>query len=190
MSKTNDVIKFNKLFTTYYQQFIFFALGYVRDEAKAEDLVSDAFTTYWECMDKLSIDTNAPGYILTIVKNKCLNYLQHEKVKLKASKEITDHAQWILETNINTLEACDPNKLFSQEIEQIIERTIEKLPYKTAQVFHMSRFEYLSHREIAEKLNLSTKSIEYHITKALSELRINLKDFLIVFLMLFSFIGE
>lgn len=163
-------------------------MGYVKEEEKAQDFVSDAFATYWEKREALDEETNAPGYILTIVRNKCLNYLQHRKVRLKAMEELTDHAQWILNTHINTLEACNPEQIFSQEILQIIEKTIEKLPPKTAQVFYMSRFDHLPHREIAEKLGLSTKSIEYHISKALSELRINLKDFLITILILFSFI--
>ena len=188
MIHPTDILNFNKLYNDYYQQFVHFAMGYVRDEAKAQDFVSDAFAAYWECKNTLLTDTNAPGYILTIVRNKCLNYLQHKKVKLKAIEELTDHAQWVLNTKINTLEACNPEKIFSQEIEQIIENTLEKLPQKTAQIFQMSRYELLTHREIAQQLKLSTKSVEYHISKALSELRINLKDFLISILLIFSFI--
>ena len=188
MTNTTDILNFNKLHNDYYQQFVHFAMGYVRDEAKAQDFVSDAFAAYWECKDTLLTDTYAPGYILTIVRNKCLNYLQHKKIKLRAIEELTDHAQWVLNTKINTLEACNPDKIFSQEILQIIENTINKQPQRTAQIFRMSRFEYLSHREIAEKLKLSAKSVEYHITKVLTELRIQLKDFIITILILFSFI--
>ena len=177
---------FNKLYNTCYQDFVRFALGYMKDESKAQDFVSDAFIAYWERKKGLSDDNNAPGYILTIVKNKCLNYLQHKKVKLNAIKELTDHAQWVLNTNINTLAACNPDNIFSQEIQQIIDNTINKQPQRTAQIFIMSRYENLSHREIAEKLKLSTKSIEYHITKVLSELRIQLKDFLIALFALFT----
>lgn len=188
MHKSSDIHNFNKLYNDYYRQFVHFALGYVKDETRAQDFVSDAFATYWECKDSLATDTNAPGYILTIVKNKCLNYLQHKKVKLKAIEELTEHAQWVLNTNINTLEACDPEYIFSQEIRQIIEKTLNKQPQRTAQIFRMSRFEHLSHQEIAKKLELTTKSIEYHISKVLSELRIQLKDFIITILILFSFI--
>lgn len=187
MNNPQDIFKFNQLFNTYYQQFIRFAMGYVKDELKAQDIVSDAFASYWETKGSLSDETNEPGYILTSVKNKCLNYLQHKKVKLKAAQEITDHAQWILDTQINTLEACNPSKIFSQEIQKIIQETIDKLPQKTQIIFNLSRFEHTSHRNIALQLNLSTKSIEYHISKALDELRRNLKDFLTV-LILFLFL--
>ena len=188
MHNSPDIVNFNKLFNDYYEQFVYFAMGYVKEEEKAQDFVSDAFAAYWEVLDTLPPETNAPGYILTIVKNKCLNYLQHKKVKLKADQEINEQAQWALSIRINTLEACNPDKIFSQEILQIIENTLQRLPERTSKIFKMSRFDNLSHKEIAEKLNLSTKSIEYHISKTLGELRIHLKDFLTVILVLFSLI--
>lgn len=187
MQISNDIAIFNKLFNDYYQQFVCFATGYVKDEAKAQDFVSDAFLIYWEKRETLPEETNAPGYILTSVKNRCLNYLQHKKIKHRTAQEITNHAQWLLDTKINTLEACNPNKIFSEEINQIITTTINKLPERTAQIFKMSRFEHLSHLEIAKTLNLSTKSIEYHISKTLNELRINLKDFLTVLVFIFFY---
>ena len=180
MSRPKDIAIFNKLFNDYYRQFVSFAMGYIKDEAKAQDFVSDAFASYWEKKESLAEDTNAPGYILTIVRNNCLNYLQHKKIKQRAAQELTDHAQWVIDTQINTLEACDPDKIFSKEIEQIIENTIKKLPERTAQIFRMSRFEHLSHRDIANQLGLTTKSVEYHITKTLNDLRHNLKDFLTI----------
>ena len=187
LKSPSNTVKFNQLFNDHYQQFVSFAIGYLRDEAKSQDFVSEAFSIYWEKRDALSEDTNVPGYILAIVKNKCLNYLHHKKIKLRVAQEILDHAQWILNTSINTLEACDPDAIFSDEIQQIIDKTINRLPNKTKQIFKLSRFDNLSHREIAEQLNLSSKSIEYHITKALNELRITLKDFLTILLPLFLF---
>ena len=185
MKTPSNIVNFNQLFNDHYQQFVFFAMGYVRDEAKAQDLVSDAFSIFWENEETLPEETNAAGYILTVVKNKCINYLQHKKIKLRAAQEISNHAQWVLNTSINTLESCDPEKIFSQEIRLIIDNTISKLPSRTKQIFELSRFENLSHRKIAQQLNLSEKSIEFHITKALNELRITLKDFLTILLPLF-----
>ncbi len=184
MSSSKNIAIFNKLFNDYYRQFVCFAIGYVKDEAKAQDFVSDAFASYWEKKETLSEDTNAPAYILTIVRNNCLNYLKHNKIKQRATQKLTDHAQWVLNTKIYTLEACKPDNIFSDEINQIIENTINNLPKRTAQIFRMSRFENLSHREIAKQLSLSTKSVEYHITKTLTDLRLNLKDFLTVVVLL------
>jgi RNA polymerase sigma-70 factor (ECF subfamily) len=89
--------------------------------------------------------------------------------------------------SINTLQACDPEFLFSEEMERIIAETLQSLPKKTRQIFVLNRFEGLSYHEIAEKMNLSGKTIEYHISRALRELRISLKYLYIVtpFLVLF-----
>ena len=186
MPKTPDITSFNNLFNNHYQQFVAFANGYVRDMGQAEDFVSDAFETYWNTRSTLTNNANIPGYILTIIKNKCLNYLQHKKVKIRVEQEISENALWLVSTQISSLEACDPNQLISNEMVQIIESTIDQLPNKTAQIFKLSRFEELPYLEIAQKLELSTKAIEYHISKALSELRKNLKEF--IMLALISFI--
>ena len=185
MHTSKNIAAFNKLFNEHYQKFVYFAMGYVKDEAKSQDFVADAFCTFWEKKDELPNDINAPGYILTIVRNNCLNYLQHEKVKLRAAKELSDHAQWVMDTKINSLEACKPDKIFSEEIKQIANNTINNLPKRTAKIFRMSRFEQLSHREIAKQLGVSTKTVEYHITQSLKELRINLKDFLTLLVLFF-----
>ena len=83
---------------------------------------------------------------------------------------------------ITTLEACDPEELFSSEAQRLIDETLESLPEKTRTIFIMSRYENKTHKEIAEHLGLSTKSIEFHISKALGVLRKRLKDYLPFFL--------
>ncbi len=87
MPNSANILNFNKLFNNHYQQFIYFGLGYVKDVTKAQDFVSDAFATYWECNGSLASETNALGYILTIVKKECLNHLQHKKGKFKFTSE-------------------------------------------------------------------------------------------------------
>lgn len=185
MNSVKQIATFNQLFNNHYESFVLFATGYTKDKAKAQDLVSDAFIKYWEMKEVVLKESNMAGYIFTIVKNNCINHLQHEKIKLRVHQELTDHAQWLLDTEISTLEACNPDKIFSEEIRQIIESTIDKLPPRTAQIFRMSRFEHLSHLEISKQIGLTTKSVEYHITKVLNELRVNLKDFLITLILLF-----
>ena len=80
--------------------------------------------------------------------------------------------------SINTLEACDPDFIFSDEIKQIVNSALDKLPKKTRQIFILNRYQGLTYKEIAEKMNLSVKTIEFHISKALCRLRFSLKDFL------------
>lgn len=176
----SNIHTFNRLFNEYYHRFVRFAGGYVKERALAEDFVSEAFAAYWENRSTLQPDTKPQAYILTIVKNKCLNHLQRQQVRQRAEKEIGEHSEWLLSTQINTLQACDPIYLFSDEIQQIIGNTLAKLPPKTREIFELSRNEGLSYAEIARQMNLSHKAVEFHISKVLKLLRISLKDFLCV----------
>jgi RNA polymerase sigma-70 factor (ECF subfamily) len=187
MNSFTDIQSFNQLFNEYYERFIRFAHGYVKERETAEDFVSEAFTQFWENRENLQSDTKPQAYILTIIKNKCLNHLQHTQVRQHAEKILSEHESWRLSLSINTLQACDPEFLFSEEMERIIAETLQSLPKKTRQIFVLNRFEGLSYHEIAEKMNLSGKTIEYHISRALRELRISLKDFYFLTPFLFLF---
>lgn len=187
MSYSTDIQNFNVLFNNYHKQFIRFALSYIKEQQVAEDFVLEAFTSYWEKRHELSPDSKPPAYILTIIKNKCLNQLQKQKVQMRIKEDLRDHSEWVLNTRINTLEACDPDFLFSDEIRQIIENTLKKLPQKTRHIFSLSRNQGFTYKEIADKTNLSQKSIEFHISKALYQLRISLKDFIATLFFIFLF---
>ncbi len=178
MDSFSDIQHFNKLFNEYHERFIRFAFGYVKERQTAEDFVSEAFMTNWENRSHLAPGSKPPAYILTIIKNKSLNHLQHLQTRHRVTEELKSHSDWVLQTKISTLEACDPDFLFSKEIQSIIDATLQKLPHKTRQVFTLSRDQGLTHKEIARKINLSQKSVEFHMSKALSQLRVSLKDFL------------
>jgi RNA polymerase sigma-70 factor (ECF subfamily) len=185
MNSFTDIQSFNQLFNEYYERFIRFAQGYVKERETAEDFVSEAFSLFWEYRENLLSDTKPQAYILTIVKNKCLNHLQHLQVKQRTENILYEHESWRLSLSINTLQACDPEFLFSEEIRRIMKETLQSLPGKTRQIFLLSRYEGLSYKEIADKMNLSTKSVEFHISKALNQLRFSLKDFICLLPFLF-----
>lgn len=187
MSTPGDIQNFNALFNEYYRRFIHFAVGYLKDEQVAEDFVSEAFTVYWENKDDLLPGTNPPAYILTIIKNKCLNHIKHLQVQQRVTDELRDHSEWVLQTKISTLEACDPDFIFSKELQVIIDNTLEKLPEKTKQIFSLSRDKGLTYKEIAAKTDLSQKAVEFHISKALQHLRVSLKDFIALSAFIFLF---
>lgn len=181
MDNLADLKIFNHLFITYQSRFVHFAYTYVRDWAVAEDVITEAFMYYWENRATLPGDANLPAYILTTVKHKCLNYLQHQEVQQAAAGQLRQHAEWALQTRITTLEDCDPNELFSQEVRQIVERTLAALPPRSRRIFRMSRYENKSHKEIASLLGMTPKGVEFHISKVLRELRSQLKDYFPLF---------
>lgn len=172
-----DIQNFNKLFNEYYRRFIHFATDYLKDEQVAEDFVSEAFTVYWEKRAELHPETNPPAYILTVIKNKCLNHIKHKQIQQRVIEELKEHTEWVLQTKISTLEACNPDFIFSKELQNIINSTLEKLPYKTRLVFSLSRDKGLTYSEVANETNLSIKSVEFHISKALKQLRVSLRHF-------------
>lgn len=178
---------FNQLYTDYNLRFVRFANSYVRNITVAEDIVTEAFVAYWENRNNLSENSNIPAYVLTIIRNKCLNYLQQQKIHNEILDNIQAHSNWVLDMQISTLEACNPEALFSSEVQKIIDDTLASLPEKTLEVFIMSRYKNMSHKEIAEALQITTKGVEFHITKALAQLRKNLKDYTFIFLILFLY---
>lgn len=178
MDTTTELRDFNQLFIDYQSRFIRFANTYIRDTAIAEDFTIEALMYYWENRHKLEPETNVPAYILTVIKHKCLNYLQHLQIVQDVSENIVSHARWELSTRIATLQVCEPYELFTAEMEAIVTQTLESLSSQTRQIFIMSRYQNKSHKEIAEILNISTKGVEFHVSKAIKALRISLKDYM------------
>ena len=129
-----DLKAFNRLFGEYQQRFIRFAGTYVSDAATAEDIVMESFMAAWEKRDMLSASA-FPPYALTIVKNKCLNHLRSQGVRLRAAEDIHSHGARMLRTRISTLEACNPEELFSEEARRLVNETLDRLPEKTRAIF-------------------------------------------------------
>ena len=122
-----DLVSFNKLFTEYHERFVRFAYTYVDNYMEAEDIVMEAMTYYWENRTRL-FGVNPPAYIFTTIKNKCLNYLRDRQYYQTVSEQLQEHAAWKLAIQISTLEACNPEELFSKEMKQLVEhaRSVEK----------------------------------------------------------------
>ena len=175
---------FATLFERYKEPFTSFANSYIREKAAAEDIYAEAMMQYWEKRDELQAGTNIPAYILTAVKNKALNHLRHLDVKTEVEEHLFTHKTRELNFRISSLESCDPTELFSNEMQQIIQRTLNTLPEQTRLVFFKSRYENKSNREIAEEMGISLKTVEFHITKSLKIFREKLKDYLPLLLVL------
>ena len=180
------VNSFNEIYTSYYKKSFFFAKSYVHDDLAAEDIASESLIKLWEKLKTEKIDYIEP-LLLTILKNKALDYLKHEEVKRTAFESMVDWHQQELSIRISTLESCDPNEIFSDEVESIIRETLKLLPEQTRRIFLVSRFENKSNKEIAEQMGISIKGVEYHISKALKALRITLKDYLPLFYFFFYY---
>ncbi|MDR1335860.1 MAG: RNA polymerase sigma-70 factor [Tannerella sp.] len=183
----SDIQRFNRLYRDYRSRFVRFAQTYVEDFDTAEDIVMDSMMYYWENRRALRHGDNLPAYVLAVVKSKCMNWLQRERTREDVESHLRQRADWELELRIATLEACNPEKLFSDEVKRIIDKTVASLPSQSREIFIRSKYGNQTNREIAGVLKLSVKSVEYHMTKALKRLRAALKDYLL-FLILYFFV--
>lgn len=172
-----------KSFTLFFQEnqerFISFAYSYLRNREEAEDVVMESLASLWENRDKWQEGSNIKALLLTIIKNKALNHLAHLQVRMRVEADINDFKQQELDLRISSLQACDPHKIFDSEIQRIVNKVLLDLPTQSRNVFMLSRYKNTPNKKIAEQLGISTKSVEFHITKALKILRVELKDYLI-----------
>jgi RNA polymerase sigma-70 factor (ECF subfamily) len=182
----NDIDIFNDAFENYKTRYIRFATSYVKNKIDAEDIVMESFMSFWEKRNEIKTITNIYAYILSIVKNKALNYLEHQQIVNQTNENIKTHKARELNFRIATLRECNPEDLFSEELQAIINKTLQSLSEQKLKVFTLSRIENKSNKEIAEILGISVKTVEYHMTETLKILKENLKDYLTVFLMFIS----
>ena len=84
MSDKSEIQEFADLLSNYKKGFIYFAYSFIGDQMAAEDIVLESLMNYWENRSKLAPDSNIRAYILTVIKNKCLNYLQHQRTREEA----------------------------------------------------------------------------------------------------------
>lgn len=185
MGGSEDIKELSRLLESYKGRFISFANSYVQEFSVAEDFTMEAFMDYWEMREMLQPDSNVPAYILTLIKHKCLNHLKRKQLQEDVSQRLRTVAEWELNLQISSLEVCEPTELFTTEIKEIVNRTLQQLPEQTRRIFLMSRFENKTRKEIADELNMTSKGVEYHISKALAALRVNLKDYYTILPFLF-----
>jgi RNA polymerase sigma-70 factor (ECF subfamily) len=177
---------FNDFYKQYYRKTFLFAKSYVHDTWTAEDIASEAIISLWETIKKYEIHYPLT-FLFSVVKNKSIDHLRHELTRQETLAQMSEIGLRELNARIATLEACDPGKIYSEEIKTIVDSTLNSLPERTREIFLMSRFQNLTKEEIATALGITTKGVDYHISNALKSLRITLKDYLPVFYFIYLF---
>lgn len=172
---------FNFFFNYYYPGLCIYAQKTITiTEQEAKDLVQDIFVKFWNDRAKSDIKFSIRSYLFASVKNKCIDRLRKKDRNVKV-QEITseyDVSEELFETFVLS------------ELEALFNKGLEKLPDRCRKVFEMSRLQGLKNREIAAKMNISEKTVENQITKALHILKIELKEYLPLLLLfnLFHFL--
>jgi RNA polymerase sigma-70 factor (ECF subfamily) len=165
-----DVSTFEMLFKTHYPALCRYATAYLNDPDDAEEVVQSTFIGFWEKRRNIHIDSSLKAYLYKSVRNASLNELKRQKVRLL-------HANSIIAEGEKFNQPSD-HLTIKTELEAKIQEAIQSLPEQCRLIFKMSRYEELKYQEIADQLHISIKTVENQMGKALKLMRIKLKDYL------------
>lgn len=185
--KRGDTKAFESVFRFWYEPMVNFADEYLSDLESARNIVQNIFMRLWEKHNLIDPDSNLKSYLYMATRNACLSHIRHLRVESAYfAKSIRSSED--LQLNYEALNELNMEQLDFTRLEQLIQETIDALPERCREVFIMSRYEDLKNKEIAEKLDISVKAVEANITRALSKLRENTKEYLpeLVFFLLFN----
>ena len=168
---------FDYLFHYYYSGLVVFSFRYVGNMEAAEDIVQDFFYTLWLNHAKFEIRQSIKSYFFSAVKNRSLDFLKRKKIRSKTENAILNSSSDILE---------EQNLLVQSELEGQIEKAFDKLPEKCRKIFQMNRFEGIKPEEIARQENISVRTVEGHIGKAIKILRTELRPYITSLLFIFG----
>jgi RNA polymerase sigma-70 factor (ECF subfamily) len=170
---SNSIISdtlFEQVFKQHFKSLHAYAYTILRDEDAAEDIVQQVFVKLWEKREETEITQSIQAYLYRMVYNSCLNFLKHEKVKEAhvsfAKHSMSEGVEHITKT------------IAGKELNHKIQQALQQLPEQCRTIFQLSRFEELKYKEIATLLNLSVKTIENQMGKALRIMRVALAEYL------------
>lgn len=171
----DDEIAFRTLFFQFFSPLCVFAHRYIDSWETCEDIVQETFFKIWKNRKNIVINTSSRNFLITSVKNTCIDYLRKQETEQNwQQKEIENNTSWYTSGDIYS----------TIELEQMLSAALAKLPDNIRIVFEKNRFEGMTYSQIAAEHNISVKTVESYITKALKHLRIELKDYLPLMILL------
>ena len=184
--KNGDIIEFRRFFESFYPKLTAFVCRFV-DEVTAKDLVQDVFASYWEKKGEINADC-IQSYLYRWAQNLCLNHIKHQAI-VKDYEARVHIAEARIEYLNNTSDFSDALKVvMDNDIIKLVEASINKLPPKSAEVFRLSYFKDMTHKEIAAYMQMSVRTVEWHIRQSILFLRKDLRDLLLLIFMFYNII--
>jgi len=172
-----DQQAFELLFSMYYTRLCGFANKFLKDYDEAQDIAQQVFCILWEGRESIDSNNSIKAYLFRIAQNLSISKLRRKEVESR-------YAEIYKIIYIDHTEFSAHESLLAKDVEEAISLAISKLPFECAKVFKLSRIEGLKYAEIANTLNISIKTVETQISKALSRLRIDLFDYTNLFFIL------
>lgn len=175
--KAGEESAFDAVYRQYYRRLCAFCSQYVSEQEEIEEIVQDTMMWLWENRCSLLEELTLKTLLFTIVKNKALNRISHFEIRRKVHQEIVEKFEKEFES---------PDFYLENELFRLYEEALQQLPEDYRQAYEMNRNQHLTHKEIAERLNVSPQTINYRIGQALKILRTALKDYLPLFILFYG----
>lgn len=165
---------FSLLFQTYYADLVLFCGNFVKNKSSCEDIVQTTFLKLWSDRQHIQIETSLKSYLLRAVRNSCFDEFRHLEIVRQYE---SDYENSVLD------DYDTENYILYSDLQEHLHHALEQIPKTYREAFELNRFGGLKYKEIAEKLNVSERTVEVRISKTLELLRKHLKEF---FIFLFS----
>jgi RNA polymerase sigma-70 factor (ECF subfamily) len=174
--KEDNQLALKSIFNSYYNSVYSSVFRIIQESNLAEDLTQEVFIRLWEKRKSIEINGELGPYLRRMAVNEALGHIRKNK-KFAITDQVEEldklSSYYDAETELNY-----------KELSTAVQAALNKLPSKCRVVFNLSRFEGLSYKEISEQLEISIKTVENQIGKALKVMRENLKDYLTSFLLI------
>jgi RNA polymerase sigma-70 factor (ECF subfamily) len=167
--KEGDRLTFQQFFETHYKEMVNYCYKITRNEVISEEVVQEIFINLWERREIIELKSALTSYLYSAIKKRSINYLKNELPKQQSQVD-TETLEGMQDTAASLDDTDDTDKL-----EEFITNAVNNLPEKCREIFILSRYAGLTYQEIADELEISTKTVENQITIALRKLRISLE---------------
>jgi len=174
--REGDTAAFTELYNRYWALMYVYACKMLEDKDSAEDIVQEVFTYIWNNCFEIEINSSVPNYLYTAVRYRIFDYFDRQKVRAAYIESL----QHFIEEGEYTTDRYVREK----ELKDLIEAAVEVLPPRMREVFKLSRKSFLSQKEIAERLNISDKTVKKQIGNAIKSLKLKLGTLLSLMLLL------
>jgi RNA polymerase sigma-70 factor (family 1) len=175
--KRDDHDAYREIYYRYTGILFTHAYSKLQDRDEAKDLVQDVLSNLWLKRYTVQIQTNISGYLYVSLRNMIINSIAHKKIQ---TEYLDSLQEYLNKNNADTDFLTRTNQLMV-----IIEAEVSKMPVRMREIFELSRKNHLTHRQIAEKLGISEKTVKDHVNNALKILRIKLGMFNYLVFLLF-----
>jgi RNA polymerase sigma-70 factor (ECF subfamily) len=154
---------FNEIYNLYTPSLTSFAAARLTSLDEANDIIHDLFVHLWQDRENININLSLGGFLFAAIRYRIIDHIRHNSTKRK-------YAEQIAKLPVHAQEETE-NRIFEKELREKLDTAINQLSPRTKEVFKLSRFEHLTVKEIAERMNVSEQTVKNQLTTALSQLR-------------------